>query len=281
MNIYTLHRHFHRLISRIQRHGCNDTVCAGAGDAHGRPGQPDHTGFNRRIAEQGRCFLLILRNDHSAVSGEKIRRIGGPRTADSFFKQLPVELISFIYKTNLLDRNCFHILYHLLQCIPMDQMHVFLLHLLPAFLRKYDPAVLRNLYNIRVGIPDDHRTLTVFSCHLCFYEDPAGNFTHIHRDFSVIHHLTGHHLIFLCDSFQTFQPFLRISRHSAKRRRIIIAHLTAARNPAGKGIFKHTAVQPQRHVLNRSLYMFSRCRYCKSDRTRLSHTECGLHIVPD
>ena len=52
-----------------KRHGSDDPMGSGAGDAHGRTGKTDHAGLDRGVAEKRRGLLLVTGYDLSAIFG--------------------------------------------------------------------------------------------------------------------------------------------------------------------------------------------------------------------
>ena len=101
-----------------------------------------------------------------------------------------------------------------------------------------------------------------------------------------LHHALLHHpgrllVILSGDILQRLKPFIRICRHSAKRRRIQIPKSGGTRDPAGKGIFIHSGIQRHLHMLDLSGCMLLCTGYSKCNSSRLRHAKRRLHILPD
>ena len=60
-----------------------------------------------------------------------------------------------------------------------------------------------------------------------------------------------------------------------------IAHLVAAGDAAGKGVFEHTAVQPQDDPANVPGGVLSGSGDSKGNGSRLRHAQGRAHILPD
>ena len=104
----------------VERHGGDDAVGAGPGDAHGRAVQADNPGLYGGVAQQGRRLLLVVGDDLPAVLLQQIPGVGGALAVDSLLKELSVHLVGFLDEGDLLRRHAHRVIVDLLQGVGMD-----------------------------------------------------------------------------------------------------------------------------------------------------------------
>ena len=150
-----------------------------------------------------------------------------------------------------------------------------------GFRLKNSAAVFRDLNDICVGILDGYGSRAGIRKHRGFDKDPACDLAHGDLDNAGSYHFLSLFHLRVRDPVQTFQSLSGIRRNGAQRGRIFVSHLVRAGNPAGKGVFIHSAVEPQRDFLDRARGMPFRGGDGKGNGARLRHAQGRLHVMKD
>ena len=132
-----------------------------------------------------------------------------------------------------------------------------------------------------MGIPDDHSGIPLIGRHPGLNVDAAGHLGHLSPHLSLVHQLLCLLVLGIGDAVQTFQPLLCIGTGGAQGSSIEVSHLGAAGNAAGKGIFVHTAVEPQLDQLHGAADLSFCLGDGKCDGAWLCNAQSGLHVMID